>query len=332
VTAIFLHEHSDFPGLLRIIKEETGILAHLVEKDYWIMHCLHGLQQFGFTFALKGGTSLSKGHQIIDRFSEDIDILIEPPPNRDVKIGRNQNSRPQIQTRKDFYDWLSQTIEIGGISKVERDTAFDDLPDYRSAGIRLNYISVSEPMRGLREGVLLEVGFDTVAPNTPRDISSWAYDHAASKVDIVDNRAKTVPCYDAGYTFVEKLQTVSTKFRNQQAEASQPVDHPERLKNANTVRAGIRQQRRSLLCGQTDVWADTHPAQKMDRKALDAENLPQWKTISFSQPFTSEAGGNCRPCESRRPGRLPRCRTSDPDLSAARSCGSPANDRCRYCR
>jgi hypothetical protein len=220
----FLHDHPEFSELIRIVAEEKGIDPVLVEKDYWIMHCLHGLQQLGFTFALKGGTSLSKGHQIIDRFSEDIDILIEPPPNRNVKIGRNQNSRPQIRTRKDFYDWLSQTIEISGISKAERDTAFDDLPDYRSAGIRLNYISVSEPMRGLREGVLLEVGFDTVAPNTPRDISSWAYDHAASKVDIVDNRAKAVPCYDAGYTFVEKLQTVSTKFRNQQAEASQPVE------------------------------------------------------------------------------------------------------------
>ena len=43
------------------------------------MHCLYGLQQLGLTFELKGGTSLSKGHKTIDRFSEDIDILIEPP-------------------------------------------------------------------------------------------------------------------------------------------------------------------------------------------------------------------------------------------------------------
>ncbi|WP_334364278.1 nucleotidyl transferase AbiEii/AbiGii toxin family protein [Bradyrhizobium sp. AZCC 1578] len=62
--------------------EEKGIDPALVEKDYWIMHCLYGLRQFGYTFQLKGGTSLSKGHQIINRFSEDIDILIEPPPDR----------------------------------------------------------------------------------------------------------------------------------------------------------------------------------------------------------------------------------------------------------
>jgi Nucleotidyl transferase AbiEii toxin, Type IV TA system len=160
------------------------------------------LQQLGFTFQLKGGTSLSKGHQIINRFSEDIDILIEPPPDRDVKTGRHQNKPAQIQTGKDFYHWLAKTIKVDGITNVDRDTTFDDVPNYRSAGIRLNYDSVTETMEGLKEGVLLEVGFDRVAPNTPKDISSWVHDYAADKVDIIDNRAKAVPCCDAGYTFV----------------------------------------------------------------------------------------------------------------------------------
>ena len=79
-------------------------------------------------------------------------------------------------------------------------------------------------MEDLREGVLLEASFDTVTPNTPRDISSWVYDYAAFKVDFVDNRARAVPCYDPGYTFVEKLQTVSTKFRRQQENRGNPID------------------------------------------------------------------------------------------------------------
>lgn len=220
----FLHNHPQFADLIRIVAEEKGIDPALVEKDYWIMHCLYGLQQLGFTFQLKGGTSLSKGHQIINRFSEDIDILIEPPKDRDVKTGRNQNSAAQIKTRTDFYDWLTQTIKIDGVTTVERDTEFDDVPNYRSAGIKLNYTTVVEAMEGLREGVLLEVGFDTVAPNAPKDISSWLYDRAiASNVDVIDNRARAVPCYDPGYTFIEKLQTVSTKFRKQQADGSDPV-------------------------------------------------------------------------------------------------------------
>jgi len=87
--ADYLHNHPEFPDLIRIVAEEKGIDPALVEKDYWIMHCLYGVQQLGLTFELKGGTSLSKGFQIINRFSEDIDIRIEPPPGRDVKTSHN---------------------------------------------------------------------------------------------------------------------------------------------------------------------------------------------------------------------------------------------------
>jgi hypothetical protein len=80
------------------------------------------------------------------------------------------------------------------------------------------------PVEGLREGVLLEAGFAKVTPNEPKDISSWAYDYAADKVEIIDNRAKTVACYDPGYTLVEKLQTISTKYRKQQEDGTMPVD------------------------------------------------------------------------------------------------------------
>jgi hypothetical protein len=80
------------------------------------------------------------------------------------------------------------------------------------------------PVNGLREGVLLEAGFAKVTPNEPKDISSWAYDYAADKVEIIDNRAKAVACYDPGYTLVEKLQTISTKYRRQQERGDMPVD------------------------------------------------------------------------------------------------------------
>jgi hypothetical protein len=73
---VFLHKHRDFSTLLRILGAELQILPALVEKDYWLMHVLYGLKEQGFTFELKGGTSLSKGYRIIERFSEDIDIYL----------------------------------------------------------------------------------------------------------------------------------------------------------------------------------------------------------------------------------------------------------------
>lgn len=220
--ADYLHNHSQFPDLIRIVAEQKGINPALVEKDYWIMHCLHGLQQLGLTFELKGGTSLSKGFQIINRFSEDIDIRIDPPEDREVKTGKNHTKPAHIQSRRDFYAWLAETIKIDGIDKVERDEAFDN-DTLMSAGIRLSYKTHTDALPGLRDGVLLELGFDDVSPNTPQDISSWLYDHAVGKVEIIDNRAKAVPCYDPGFTFVEKLQTISTKFRQQQASKDSPL-------------------------------------------------------------------------------------------------------------
>ena len=221
--ADYLHNHRQFSDLIRIVAADKDIVPALVEKDYWIMHCLYGLQRLGMSFELKGGPSLSKGFHIIDRFSEDIDIRIEPPAKLQVKTGKNQTKPSHIESRKRFYDWLAATIRIDGITKVERDTAFDN-DDYFSGGIRLFYTSVTEPVTALKSGVLLEAGFDVVAPNTPKDISSWAYDHAASRVEIIDNRAKDVACYDPGYTFVEKLQTISTKFRRQQETGEVPAN------------------------------------------------------------------------------------------------------------
>jgi predicted nucleotidyltransferase component of viral defense system len=213
----YLHDLKDFPDLLRIIEQDTGILAGLVEKDYWIMHVLHGLKKQGFSFEMKGGTSLSKGYGIINRFSEDIDIQINPPAELGVNTNPKNTKASAVDSRKKYYDWLANAIKIDGIVSVERDHDFDDA-EGRSGGIRLHYKTHTKPVEGLKEGILLEAGFDTVTPNNSLTISSWAYDTAAGNPDIavMDNRAFDVACYHPGYTFVEKLQTIATKFRQEQ--------------------------------------------------------------------------------------------------------------------
>ena len=218
----FLHNHRQFGALIRIVGANEKIEPALIEKDYWIMQSLYGLQQLGLAFELKGGTSLSKGYGLIDRFSEDIDIRIEPPADPPVMTGRNHDKPAHVEGRKAFYDRLAQTIVIDGIITVERDSAFDDTRYYRGAGIRLAYASKNGSVEGLKDGILLEVGFDDVAPNEPRDISSWAYDYAAGRVEILDNRALGVACYHPGRTLVEKLQAISTKFRQQQETGTFP--------------------------------------------------------------------------------------------------------------
>lgn len=120
----FLHDTPDFRDLIEVLAGQMGIDPSLAEKDYWIMHALWGLQVGGFVFELKGGTSLSKGYQLIHRFSEDIDILIHP--DGDLPVGRNHTKAAHAAARQAFFDGLTERIVIPGFQAVERDAAFDD--------------------------------------------------------------------------------------------------------------------------------------------------------------------------------------------------------------
>jgi hypothetical protein len=217
MAAIYLHDHPEFPDLLNILWDETGILPGLIEKDYWIMHCLYGLKKQGYDFQLKGGTSLSKGFGIIDRFSEDIDMHITPPAELDINENPNNSKPNNIQKKKDYYDQLAGEIKIDGIIDIKRDTDFDDTRRYNSGGIRLFYKKHTAPIEDMKDGILLEAGYDTVAPNMPVTITSWAYEKAKANpaIALIDNRAVDILCYDHRYTFVEKLQTIVTKFRKE---------------------------------------------------------------------------------------------------------------------
>jgi hypothetical protein len=130
-----------------------------------------------------------------------------------VKTGRNQDKPAHVASRRAYYDELAARIRIPGMDSVERDTQFDD-DKMRSAGIRLTYTPRAAALAGIKDGILLELGFDDTAPNRPVTISSWALDVARDRgVDVLDNRAVAVPCYAPTHTFVEKLQTISTKYR-----------------------------------------------------------------------------------------------------------------------
>jgi hypothetical protein len=160
-----------------------------------------------------------------DKFSEDIDIHIRPLAELHVEENPSKVKDQHIQSRKDFYDWLAGHIKIEGIVGIARDPAFDDERYYRSGGIRLHHESKTMPVAGIKEGILLEAGFDTVAPNNLVTISSWAFERALQSgiPNLTDNRAYDITCYHPGYTFVEKLQTIATKFRQEQADG---IDRP----------------------------------------------------------------------------------------------------------
>jgi Nucleotidyl transferase AbiEii toxin, Type IV TA system len=70
-------DRPDFYASIDAAAERLGFSAAIVEKDYWVTQALRILAcDFPDDFIFKGGTSLSKGYGLIQRFSEDVDILI----------------------------------------------------------------------------------------------------------------------------------------------------------------------------------------------------------------------------------------------------------------
>lgn len=87
-----LHENkSDFIEAIRVTANSLKMREVFVEKDYWVCFILKNLSisDFKNEVVFKGGTSLSKAHKVIHRFSEDVDLAIianDRPDNQIKKL------------------------------------------------------------------------------------------------------------------------------------------------------------------------------------------------------------------------------------------------------
>ena len=109
--------------LFKEVIENTAINFHVlneyVEKDYWITLLLKEIFKHNNDYVFKGGTSLSKCHHLINRFSEDIDISYEKPYS---EIGISEIERK--------YKGISSSIKTIGLEvlrpeKLNRDGYFN---------------------------------------------------------------------------------------------------------------------------------------------------------------------------------------------------------------
>ena len=74
-----LHDNKElFKDAIIATSQLNGIAEIYIEKDYWVTVALHSIfsDEVGNTCIFKGGTALSKCNRLIDRFSEDIDIVL----------------------------------------------------------------------------------------------------------------------------------------------------------------------------------------------------------------------------------------------------------------
>ncbi len=227
----FVHDEPEFSNLLEIVARETGIAAALVEKDYWVTHTLWGLHQLGLAVWFKGGTSLSKGFGIIQRFSEDLDLMIE----QGIAVGLpevinwgSMNKGP-VASRKAFYSALEQVLHIADM-QIER-TDFVD-PKARSAEYRGTYpgMLLDGLSPAMRPYVLLEVGHARVVPHVERPITSFIHEHLVETGMLDgyrDNHPRAVRCVHPLLTLFEKLDAMDRRYAREPMEADAFVRHYE---------------------------------------------------------------------------------------------------------
>ena len=144
----YLHNHREqFEEAINLAVFQTGLAPEIVEKDYYITLILRRLSEMFDFVVFKGGTSLSKCHKVIDRFSEDIDITID-------------NSLSQGQKKKLKYGIVEIAEELGmKISNMEDIRSRRDYNCYK-----IEYDSVLTSTFGaVNPMVIMETSFTEVS-------------------------------------------------------------------------------------------------------------------------------------------------------------------------
>jgi hypothetical protein len=228
----FVHEDREFGDLVRIVARENGLSAGLVEKDYWVTHTLWALHQTGLAIWFKGGTSLSKGFSLIQRFSEDIDLRIEQGVLADLpKVASwKSENRGRVAERRTWYEALERKMPVPG-SRVKLDSAQMD-SKARSAGYRVEYpgLFLHDLGPSLKPFVLLEIGIARVTPFVERDLDSFVHRWlvgAGQASDFTDNRPRNVRSVHPLVTLLEKLDAVSRRLAGNAPEPASFVRHYE---------------------------------------------------------------------------------------------------------
>jgi hypothetical protein len=277
---LFPHaQRSDFSDLTLIVARARGLPESTVEKDYWVVHSLWGLLESGFDVWFKGGTCLSKGYDVIHRFSEDLDLKLAQeglPRVRDWK-GTDKNSK--IRERVGFFDALERVIEIPDMLLERIELAYDA----RLLKLKAEYPVLQENVGLMRPFVQLEIGSARVEPFELLDLSSWIHDYLAEQDrlgDFIENRPKGVRCVRPEVTLLDKLDAIQGKFGRRD-----PADIVRHYSDAAQIVSWIKDQGMTLdevrrLAADMRIQTDVRPdAFSVDHPAFNPLDDDDWQTL-----------------------------------------------------
>lgn len=148
---------------------KSGIIPKAIEKDWWVTLVLKALFELSYAnyFIFKGGTSLSKGWNLISRLSEDIDIALSPeafgkeykpsPSHSYVRKVKKEGSLFTATTIKPLLEEKLKTYNLYGKAiQVYAEPIQPDFPDKDPQAIYVSYPSLYEPHTYLEDKVKSE--------------------------------------------------------------------------------------------------------------------------------------------------------------------------------
>ncbi|MBZ0274168.1 nucleotidyl transferase AbiEii/AbiGii toxin family protein [bacterium] len=226
----FPHQHTDFEILVMHIARSRALSNGLIEKDYWITHTLWALHRTDLDIWFKGGTSLSKAYHLIERFSEDVDLRMEPGRAGVPPVPSWKSTNPgRIAARRGFYEALENVMAVPDASVALMPDSIDK--DARGAVYHVEYPGQFQRDLGdLSPYVMLEVGAARVTPFVRCTISSFVHDELmrlGQLDDFIDNRPVDVRCVHPLVTLIEKLDAVSRRFRREPMDPASFIRHYE---------------------------------------------------------------------------------------------------------
>ncbi len=161
-----LHKNKQlYQDAVNYTAQQLNISPIYVEKDYWVTYALYTIfhNEIGKETVFKGGTALSKCFGLIERFSEDIDLVV-------IKSGNETDNqlKKKIKTVTNTVDEIMPETEVKGIT-IKRGMN-------RKTGH--TYPKVFEGDYGqIRDVVIVEATWlGYFEPYATRDINSFIYD------------------------------------------------------------------------------------------------------------------------------------------------------------
>lgn len=171
---MFLHNDKElFRDVIEAASADQNRPVAIIEKDYYVTMILKLLSEAEPGCVFKGGTSLSKCHHVIDRFSEDIDITFSDT----LTQGQRKKLKNNVIAN------ISKTLEL-------------PIPNWEETRSRRDYncyIFDYEPIEGqvdqsLLPGVKMEVVLGSVSfPTVKLPVDSYVYQYLSKEnMDIVE--------------------------------------------------------------------------------------------------------------------------------------------------